>query len=305
MLETLSGRANRGNPVQFPGMRRRFNRGGRVPMESMTNDWALPIRVPRDGVETVMENPKTTLAMHTLLLCSDVPFLGTTHGVLSRFQVTPKVVGGCDEALTLIQEHEFDLIVVDWREIHSLGDFLCAVRRSKLNQECVLVAIVRDLLDLRQAFAAGVHFLIHKPPSAIQIERCLRAAYSATVARRRKLHREPVSFVASASTRNRPYAEVTVVNLSEGGVGIKLQPGEGRVRASLTAGEELDLYFALPESEATLCASGTVAWTTAEHAGVHFTSMPDGDRLLLESWLTDCVERSLVELCERLRSACA
>jgi hypothetical protein len=39
----------------------------------------------------------------------------------------------------LIQELEFDLIVVDWREILSLGEFLCAVRRSKLNQECVLV----------------------------------------------------------------------------------------------------------------------------------------------------------------------
>lgn len=76
--------------------------------------------------------------------------------------------------------------MVDWREVLNLGEFLCSVRRSKLNQECVLVAIVRDLLDLRQAFAAGVNFLIHKPPSTIQIERCLRAAYSATVARRRK-----------------------------------------------------------------------------------------------------------------------
>ncbi len=252
-----------------------------------------------------MENPQTTLAMHTLLLCSDVPFLGTTRGVLSQFHVTPKVVGGCDEALTLIQEQEFDLIVVDWREILSLAEFLCAVRRSKLNQECVLVAIVRDLLDLRQAFAAGVHFLIHKPPSTIQIERCLRAAYSATVARRRKHHRESVNFAASVSTRNRPPAEVTVVNLSEGGVGIKLQRVDGGARAFLTAGEELDLQFALPESETTLRASGTVAWTTAEHAGIHFKFMPDGDRVLLESWLTDCVERSLAELCERLQRTCA
>ncbi len=252
-----------------------------------------------------MENPKTTIAMHTLLLCSDVPFLGTTRAVLSQLHVTPKVVASCDEAVSLIEEHEFDLIVVDWREIHSLGEFLCAVRRSKLNQECVLVAIVRDLLDLRQAFAGGVHFLIHKPPSAIQIERCLRAAYSATVARRRKQHREPVSVAASVSTRNRPYTDVTMVNVSEGGVGIKLQRGDGGVRADLTAGEELALYFALPESPATLCASGTVAWTTAEHAGIHFTAMPEGDRVLLESWLTDCVERSLAELCERLRSACA
>jgi len=44
---------------------------------------------------------------------------------------------------------------VDWREIDNLAEFLSAVRHSKLNQDCVLVAIVRDLLDLKQAFAAG------------------------------------------------------------------------------------------------------------------------------------------------------
>jgi hypothetical protein len=104
-----------------------------------------------------MENPKTTLAMHTLLLCSDVPFLGQPAAFWSQFHVTPEVVGSCDEALRLIEAHEFDLIVADWREILNLGEFLCSVQRSKLNQECVLVAIVRDLLDLRQAFAAGVN----------------------------------------------------------------------------------------------------------------------------------------------------
>ena len=98
---------------------------------------------------------------------------------------------------------------------------------------------------------------------------------------------------------------MTVVNLSEGGVGIKLQRVGGGARASLTAGEELDLQFALPESESPLCVSGTVTWTTAERAGIHFRSMPDGDRVLLESWLTDCVERSLAELCERLQRTCA
>jgi hypothetical protein len=98
---------------------------------------------------------------------------------------------------------------------------------------------------------------------------------------------------------------VTVVNLSEGGVGIKLQRVDGCARAFLTAGEELDLHFALPESGATLCVSVSVAWTTANHAGIHFTSVPDGDRVLPESWLTDCVERSLAELYERLQRTCA
>jgi response regulator RpfG family c-di-GMP phosphodiesterase len=135
---------------------------------------------------------KTTLEMHPLLLCADVQFTGIRRNVLNQLQVTPKIVGSCEVAMALIQEHEFDVIIVDWREIDNLGEFLCAVRKSKLNQECVLVAIMRDLLDLRQAFAAGVHFLIQKPASAVQIERCLPAAYCATVVRRRKQHREPV-----------------------------------------------------------------------------------------------------------------
>src|SRR6266567_4905985 len=149
---------------------------------------------------------KTTLEMHTLLLCADIQFLGITRNVLNQLQVMPKIVGNCDAALAMIQEYEFDVIVVDWREIENLGEFLCAVRKSKLNQECVLVAIMRDLLDLRQAFTAGVHFLIHKPASGVQIERCLRAAYCATVVRRRKQHREPVTIVAAIRSRGQAFS---------------------------------------------------------------------------------------------------
>lgn len=61
-----------------------------------------------------------------------------------------------------------------------------SLRGAPLEAEshCVRVAILRDLLDRKQVFAIGGHFLIHKPASAMQIERCLRAAYSATAARR-------------------------------------------------------------------------------------------------------------------------
>jgi ActR/RegA family two-component response regulator len=248
---------------------------------------------------------KTTFEIHTLLLCADVQFLGTTRGVLNQLRVTPKIVGGCDEAVALIQAHEFAVIIVDWREINNLGGFLCAVRRSKLNQECVLVAIVRDLLDLRQAFAAGVHFLIHKPASVVQIERCLRAAYCATVVRRRKQHRERVNILAAVSTRMQPAAAAMVVNVSEGGVGLRLGADDGMAGASLSAGEDIDLRFALPESNEMLQASGTVVWTTPGYAGIHFTYVPEPGRLLLEHWLTACVERSLAKLCERVRAVCA
>jgi hypothetical protein len=117
-----------------------------------------------------------------------------------QLQGTPTMVSNWGAALDMIQEHEIqehenDVVIVDWREIENLGDFLCALRNAKLNQGSVLVEIMRDLLDLRQAFAAGVHFPLHKPASAVQIERGLRAAYCAMVVRRPKQHREPVSIL--------------------------------------------------------------------------------------------------------------
>ncbi len=245
---------------------------------------------------------KTTLDMRTLLLCSDLQLTGITRSVLNQLQVTPKIVANCESALGAIQDCEFDVIVVDWREIDNLGDFLCAARRSKINRHCVLVAIVRDMLDLKQSFAAGVHFLIHKPASEVQIERCLRAAYCARVAQRRKQHRESVHIVATMSRRKQPFAEALVVNVSEGGAGLQREPGEYH---SLSAGEELVLRFALPGQDGQLDISGIVVWISADAYGVRFKYMPEHQRAALQQWLTDCVERSMTKLCERIRAACA
>jgi len=253
-----------------------------------------------------MENTrKPKLEMHTLLLCADVAFLGITRTILNQLQVTPEVVSNSERALSLIESQPFDVIVVDWREIDSVAEFLCAVRGSKANQDCVLVAIVRDLLDLRQAFAAGVHFLIHKPASAVQIERCLRAAYCAMVARRRKHYREPVVILASVSTHAQPFGEGTIVNLSEGGAKLRTGPQDFVAGVSLCAGEDVNLRFALPGGDAMLDVTATVVWTTTEACGVKFRYIPDTQRTALQQWLTACVERSVSRICERMREACA
>jgi len=253
-----------------------------------------------------MENmAKSKLEMHTLLLCIDIPYLGITRNVLNQLHVTPKMVNTSAAALAMIQAHEFDVIVVDWREIDNLAEFLSAVRHSKVNQDCVLVAIVRDLLDLKQAFAAGVHLLIHKPASAVQIERCLRAAYSATVARRRKHHREPVAILASVSARTEPFGEATVVNLSEGGAKLRTGAQDFVTGISLSVGDDVDLRFALPGNEEMLDIAGTVVWATADACGVRFRYIPETPREALQQWLTDCVERSIARVCARIPEACA
>ena len=248
---------------------------------------------------------RTGMPVHTLILCSDIAFVGTMRGVLRELNAVPKNVRTCDEAMDLVRSEAFDVVLVDWREIDNLGEFLGGLHRSEQNADCVLIAIVRDLLDLRQAFAAGVHFLIHKPASAVQIERCLRAAYCATVARRRKQHREPVQILASVVSRTQPFGEAMVTNLSEGGLGLKTSTQSFVAGVSVSAGEEVDLRFQLPDVDAMLQVTGIVVWTTATHCGIRFRYLPEDGRAALDQWLTQCVERSLAEVCERVRDACA
>lgn len=162
-----------------------------------------------------------------------------------------------------------------------------------------------DLLDLRQAFAAGVHFLIHKPASAVQIERCLRTAYCTAVARRRKQHRKPVRILAIVSARTQPFTEAVIVNLSEGGIGLQIDAQNELARVALNAGEEVDVRFALSDSGEALHATGRVVRTTLHSCGVQFKYIPEDERPALEQWMTECVERSLAELCGRMRAECA
>ncbi len=252
-----------------------------------------------------MATTRPSIAMNTLLLCGDVQFTGITRTVLGDLQVHPQIVGSSEAALGMIHAVEFDVIIVDWREIDNVSDFLCAVRRSKLNYECVLVAIVRDLLDLKQAFAAGVHFLIHKPASAMQIERCLRAAYAATVARRRKQHREPVEIVATVGSRRHSEIDAMIVNLSDCGAGLQTRSTSNFVGSSFEAGEDISLQFTIPGSELPVHATGIVIWTTADTCGVRFRYIPEEQKAGLQSWLTECVERSLAAMRDRVEGVCA
>jgi Tfp pilus assembly protein PilZ len=76
-------------------------------------------------------------------------------------------------------------------------------------------------------------------------------------------------------------------------------------RVTLSAGEEVDLRFALPDTHEILHTTGKVVWTTVHACGIRFSYIPDDERLALELWMTACVERSLAELCERMREVCA
>jgi hypothetical protein len=111
--------------------------------------------------------------------------------------------------------------------------------------------------------------------------------------------------LATVSTRTQPFTEAIIVNLSEGGMGLETDPLGDMARVALSAGEEVDIRFALPGGGEILHTTARVVWTALHSWGVKFSYVPEDEGLVLEQWMTECVERSLSEMCGRMRAACA
>jgi CheY-like chemotaxis protein len=235
----------------------------------------------------------TKLSVRTLIFSSDVQFLDATSEVLGRLQIAPQAAARCDTALALLQKQKFDVAVVDWQEREKLTDFLCALRRS--NRDCVFIAVIRELAELREAFAAGAQLLIHKPASPPQIERCLRAAYQMTVCRRRKQHREPVRIAATVKTSGYEKRPALIVNLSETGAGMSISPVDEAGGTLFRAGDEVEIEFVLPTTDRKLRTLASMIWTSSTRCGLRFEKIPGLELQVLQQWLTSCVERSLAE----------
>lgn len=95
------------------------------------------------------------------------------------------------------------------------------------------------------------------------------------------------------------------MNVSEGGIKLRTSMQDFVAGVSLNAGDDVDLRFALPGTQQMLDIDGTVVWATADACGVRFRYMPESQHTVLEQWLTECVERSVSRICDRIRAACA
>jgi ActR/RegA family two-component response regulator len=249
-------------------------------------------------------NPYLTFDIKALILCDDSHFLPSLERVFAKLGVRSERAADYAAGLTAIADSKIDLVVVDWREIANLGEFFATLRSSKMNKQCLIVGIASDMLDLRQAFSAGVQYLIHKPASVVQIARCLQAAHADVIVKRRKLHREAVRIAATLHTRSVPLLGAMVVNLGAQGAGLKLNVTGCKTSASLSAGDDIDLSFISPASGQRVSACAVVVWVNKQgDAGVRFDYLPVAEQAKLERWLGGHFDRAAVVLRGRLQTA--
>lgn len=188
------------------------------------------------------------------------------------------------EALPHLWARRFDAVIVDCEGHGGEAEVVREVHEAAQNRHAVTIAIIGPREKHEDAYALGAHFVLRKPLTPFRVRRLLRATYPLMVEELRHYLRHPCQGpVRVVSGVVEVAAELT--NLSQDGAAVLLDP-EVKLEPLVR------LRFRLPRTKLSVVPEGRVAWQTpCGHAGIHFTTVTALDRLRLNRWLEEDLER--------------
>lgn len=174
-----------------------------------------------------------------------------------------------------LSKSKIDALIVDC-DLDGTSSFLRGLG-SKLN--AVPLVIVSGSNGHTQVDDAVAAFVFKKPISVEQAVRTLSAARNMILDGRLRYNRHALDLPVSLAYGARKKIEAHLMNLSQGGVGIRLPypvPFPGPVRVS----------FQLPNTKVPMKLQGEVAWIDKlGNAGIRFLSMTTAVKRDLQLWL--------------------
>jgi c-di-GMP-binding flagellar brake protein YcgR len=219
------------------------------------------------------------MSLKALLLCSDAKIVRVLRRVLGDLEIAVELCADEDTALRKLTRQRFEAIIVDCAD-DGANAVLRSARGAPCNKRAVAVAIVEPIVGLKAVFEVGAHFVLYKPVSSERAKSSFRAARALMKSERRRNVRVAVEIpVVMRSPGVGGNMRVTTVDLSEGGMAVKIERGRrptGRWQ----------IAFTLPGGKTSLELPAEFAWEgTANQAGVRFQQISPEATLELREWL--------------------
>ena len=214
-----------------------------------------------------------------MLLCSDAKIVRVLRRVLGDLDIAVELCAHADSALRKLTRQRFEAIIVDCSD-DGANEVLKSARSAPCNKQAVAVAIVEPIVGLKAVFGAGAHFVLYKPVSSERAKSNFRAARALMKSERRRNVRVAVQIpVVIRSARAGSNMRVTTIDLSEGGMAVKIPRGRrptGRWQ----------IAFTLPGSQTALEMAAEFAWEgAADQAGLRFQEISLEAARELREWL--------------------
>jgi CheY-like chemotaxis protein len=199
------------------------------------------------------------MSIAVALLVSDDPVnIHQFSHALKELSISPDVCQETPTAVRLLNCRKFDAVIVDFQLGEQSGVILDAVRLSPLNRTAVTFAISGSDTETTAVFRERSGFLFERPFSAQSIRSTLKPAYGLILRERRRYFRFPLAIPVTILRQSKPEVRCYSVNISEGGMAVS-------TFVPLSAGEEVQVQFTLPDHKVPFLAESKIRWWKTGH----------------------------------------
>jgi CheY-like chemotaxis protein len=219
------------------------------------------------------------MALTSLLVCPDAQAVQVFSRILQDMDIAVEPCGDPRMAQARLDELHFDALLVDCQDEKAAAELITHARNRSLNKTMVVIAIVSGGNEVRDIFAKGANFILHKPISHERAAHSMRAARGLMRSERRVRPRIPVHADASIAYAGKEDVTAALVDLSEGGIAF---------RSDIKFPPYCKVYFqfALPGNSSLIRLSGEVMWQDSSgRVGIRFAQVPQTSRRVLNDWL--------------------
>jgi CheY-like chemotaxis protein len=224
-------------------------------------------------------NIAVNMSLTSLLVCPEAQSVQVLSRILHDMDITVEACGDLRMAQARINDRHFDALLVDCQNEAAALALIAHARNTAANRTAVVIALVSGLNDVREVFAKGTTFVLHKPISRERASHSMRAARSLMQSERRLRPRIPVQANTSIAYAGKENVPAALVDLSEEGIAF-------RSDTKLPPYCKVYFQFALPGNGSLIRLSGEVMWQDSSgRVGIRFARVPQTSRRVLNDWL--------------------
>ncbi len=219
------------------------------------------------------------MTLSSMVVSRDWQEVSVLECILGGLHMDVEVESEPQRALSRIATSKIDALIVDC-DLNGSGQFFHELHQVAPRASTVPLVIMGALHGgKRHMENTGAMFAFDKPISVEQAVRTLSAARNMILDGRLRYHRAGLEVPVTLIGRNQKRAAGQLINLSQGGLQVRVSDGFDTTDAS-------GISFALPGTQCGVKAQVEIAWSDKQgNVGVRFVKMASDMKNTLRLWL--------------------
>jgi hypothetical protein len=217
------------------------------------------------------------MTLSSMVVSRDLQEVSVLECILAGLHIGVQVETEPERARARLAKSKIDALIIDF-DLAGANTFLNGLQDGTIGNAVPLI-IVSGSSGRKDLESKGASFVFEKPISVEQAVHTLSAARNMILDERLRYHRASLDVPVSLNCANHRRQRAHLVNLSQGGIGVRLQrPHE--------TNNPVKVNFTLPGTKISMKLDGEVAWKDKEgNLGIRFLKSEPKAVRELRLWL--------------------